>query len=178
VSNRQLLPKPSPPLFLLAPKNLRETIIKWLLVILVIILIHYDTIMTMPKIGKVIESTGCNIRTHERKTAQALATIGLVVEFVLTSKQDFTKSPDLFINGECWEIKSPKTSNLKQIEKNLKLASKQSTNIILDSQRVKNIPDKKIQAFLISRFKSRRFVIKKLLFINRNRRIVDISKLV
>jgi hypothetical protein len=45
--------------------------------------------------GKIIEPARCNIRDHERKTAKAIANTGCIVEFVLESDQDFTKSPDL-----------------------------------------------------------------------------------
>jgi hypothetical protein len=130
----------------------------------------------MPKIGKIIEPSRGNIRDHERRTARSIANTGLTVEFILESTQDLTKSPDLVIDGVHWEMKSPTTDKLKQIENNLKKANRQSKNIIIDSQRVRRIPDKKIQAFLLARLQSQKS-IERLLFVNRRREVIDINAL-
>lgn len=127
--------------------------------------------------GKIIEPAECNIRDHERRTAKAIASTGLIVEFMPEKNQDYTKSPDLLINDVRWEMKSPKTANMSQIERNLKRANKQSSNIIIDSQRIKGVPDKKIQDYLISKLRTQK-TIKKLVFINRNREVVDLTKLI
>jgi hypothetical protein len=128
------------------------------------------------KIGKVIEPSRCNIREHERRTAKAIANTGLIVEFVPESKKDFTKSPDILIDGIRWEMKSPKTDKLNQIQNNLKKANRQSKYIIIDTQRVKRLPDKAIQNFLLTRYKNQKS-IKGLWFVNRRREVVDITKL-
>lgn len=47
------------------------------------------------------------------------------------------KTADLDINGEKWEIKSPRGSGKKTIENNLRTARKQSRYIILDLRRIK-----------------------------------------
>lgn len=131
----------------------------------------------MTKLGKIIEPSRGNIREHERRTAKAIANMGLTVEFILESDQDFTKSPDILIEGIRWEMKSPTTDKLKQIQNNLKKANRQSKNIIIDSQRVKRIPDSKIQAFLLQRLKAQKS-IERLLFVNRRREVIDINDLV
>jgi len=130
----------------------------------------------MNKLGKVIESPKCNVREHVRRTAKAIASAGLTVEFVPASDKDSTKSPDVIIGGKHWEMKSPKTIKMSQIEKNLKRASKQSKNIIIDSQRIKYIPDKKIQAFLVEKLQMQKS-IEHLIFVNRQREVVDINKI-
>jgi hypothetical protein len=130
----------------------------------------------MKRVGKIIEPSRGNIRDHERRTARAIANTGLTVEFVLASDQYLTKSPDLLIDGALWEMKSPKTSKLNQIQNNLKKANRQSAYIIIDSQRIKRLPDKKIQDFLISRLRSQGS-IKHLLFVNRRREVIDINGL-
>jgi hypothetical protein len=129
------------------------------------------------KAGKVIEPAHCNIRDHERRTAKAIAATGLVVEFVPESTRDLTKSPDIIVEGLRWEMKSPKTDKWNQIQNNLKKANRQSKYIIIDSQRIKHLPDKSIQNFLLERYKKQKS-IKRLLFVNRKRQVIDIANLV
>lgn len=131
----------------------------------------------MKRVGKIIEPSRGNIREHERRTARAIANTGVTVEFMLEPEYDFTKTPDLIIEGILWEMKSPRTDKLSQIEKNLKRASKQSPNIIIDSQRIKHLPDKKLQYFLCNRLQAQRS-IKRLLFVNRRREVIDINALI
>lgn len=47
------------------------------------------------------------------------------------------KTPDIEVNGVKWEIKSPKGDSKKTIENNLRLARKQSRNIVIDLGRSK-----------------------------------------
>lgn len=129
------------------------------------------------KQGKIIEPAKVNIRPHERSTARAIARTGMVVEFVIKSEYTHTNSADLLIDGIVWEMKSPQTDKWTQLEKNLKRASKQSPYIIIDSQRVKRMQDRTIQNFLIAKFKANKS-IKRLLFVNRRREVIDISDLI
>ena len=129
----------------------------------------------MVKVGKITESPECNVRDHERRTAKALAKAGISVEFVPPSDKNSAKSPDVVIAGRYWEMKSPITAKMAQIEKNLKRASKQSENVIIDSQRVKFIPDQKLQKFLVEKLGTQKS-IKRLLFVNRQREVIDINK--
>jgi hypothetical protein len=82
---------------------------------------------------------GLAIWQHELATAEALAKVGYVVEFLPVDKRKDTKSPDVVMNGEKWEIKAPKTDKLSAIERNLKRATKQSDNIIIDSRRMSKL---------------------------------------
>ena len=127
--------------------------------------------------GKIIAPPKANIRAHERKTAETLAQAGYVVEFVLASPVDNTRTPDILMNGKRWEIKSRTTSKLRQIEFNLIKASRQSENIIIDGQRIKHLPDKKVQAFLLVKLQERKS-IQRLLYINKHRKVIDINTLV
>ena len=130
----------------------------------------------MRKYGKIIEPAHANIRDHERHTAQAIAMTGVDVEFVIPIG-GITKSADIMINGCHWEMKSPVTSKMAQIEKNLKKASKQSAYIIVDTQRIKLLPDKKVEVFLIEALKKNRS-IKRLLLVDRRRNVIDINTLI
>lgn len=67
------------------------------------------------------------------------------------------------------------TSNLKAIEKNLRKALDQSNCVILDSRRMKGIPDhaieRELQACAAGRIKN----LKRLLFVNRKAQVIDIK---
>lgn len=120
---------------------------------------------------------GINVWRHELLTADALATAGYIVEFLPTKDIKNTKSPDVLMNGEKWELKAPKTDKLSAIERNPKRATKQSSNIVIDSHRLRKIRDSTVQAFLLQKLKQQK-TIKKLLFVNRKHQVIDISKLI
>ena len=129
--------------------------------------------MTPKKQINIIIPKGINIWPHELKTAQALANAGYNVEFLKTNNLSHSKSPDIKINELKWEIKSPKTDKLSAIERNLKRATKQSANIIIDSQRMSKLHDSTIQRMLIKKLNQQK-AIKNIIFINRKRQVIDI----
>lgn len=67
--------------------------------------------------------------SHELLAAQ------IVAEFyqceVLFLRRKINKTPDLKINREAWELKSPKGSSKRTIDNILRTASKQSSNIMI-----------------------------------------------
>jgi hypothetical protein len=127
--------------------------------------------------GEIRIPAGINVWKHELSTANALAETGFVVEFLPTKDIKNTKSPDILMNGEKWELKAPKTVKLSAIERNLKRATKQSGNIVIDSHRLRKIHDSTVQNFLLQKLKQQK-TIKKLLFVNRKHQVIDISKLI
>lgn len=127
--------------------------------------------------GEIRIPAGINVWQHELSTANALAKAGHVVEFLPTKDIKNTKSSDILMNGENWELKAPKTDKLSAIERNLKRATKQSSNIVIDSHRLRKIRDSAVQVFLLQKFKQQK-TIKKLLFVNRKRQVIDIGKLI
>ncbi len=127
--------------------------------------------------GEIRIPAGINVWKHELSTANALAQAGYVVEFLPTKDIKDTKSPDILMDGEKWELKAPKTDKLSAIERNLKRATKQSSNIVIDSHRLRKIHDSTIQALLLQKFKQQK-TIKKLLFVNRKHQVIDISTLI
>lgn len=139
----------------------------------------YSMVMTRTKNnnGGIRIPANTNVWKHELHTARALAMAGYVVEFLLAKNIKNVKSPDIFMNGHKWEIKSPKTDRLSVVERNLKRATRQSHNVIIDSHRLRKLHDVTIQRFLVQKYKEQK-TIKRLLFINRKRKIVDISMLV
>ena len=74
------------------------------------------------KTRQIIIQSGANVWPHEMKTAEALAAAGRTVEFIRRSEEQRTTSADAIIDGIVWEMKAPKASNLKAIEKNLRKA--------------------------------------------------------
>ena len=129
------------------------------------------------KPGKIIISHGAHAWPHELLTAGALAEAGYIIEFLAIKNMKHAKSPDVLIGGEVWEIKSPVASKLSAVERNLKRAYRQSANIVFDSHRMGRLPDKSIQNELIKQFKLTKN-IKQILFVNRKRDVIDISKLI
>ena len=126
--------------------------------------------------GSIIIPAGLDVWDHELKTAQVFAKHGYTVEFLIVNQGQRIKTADVLIDSIVYEIKSPKTDKLSAVERNLKRATKQSSNIIVDSRRMHKIHDTTIQGFLLQKLKHQR-TIKKLLFVNRKHEIIDISEL-
>ena len=131
--------------------------------------------MKKPK-GEIRIPAGVSIWKHELDTANVLAAAGYVIEFLASRNVQNNKSADIVINGEEWELKAPKSDRLAAIERNLKRATKQSSNIVIDSRRMSKLHDKTIQQFLIQKLQQQK-TIKKLLFINRKHELIDINKI-
>lgn len=127
------------------------------------------------KRGQIIIQSGANVWPHEMKTAEALAATGYTIEFIRRSEGQRTTSADAIIDGITWEMKAPKASNLKAIEKNLRKALDQSDCIILDSRRMKGIPDHAIERELRACAAGRIKKLKHLLFVNRKAQVIDIK---
>ncbi|MCL2094741.1 hypothetical protein FWH13_01350 [Candidatus Saccharibacteria bacterium] len=124
-------------------------------------------------VGKVIKTGGLNVWPHEQLMADILAAAGHVVEFLPPATTDGTQTPDVLIDGLKWEMKSPRASNLKTVERNLKRARWQSSRIVFASHRMKQVPDRAIERELHQRVKSVKGITS-LKFINRHGNIIDI----
>lgn len=124
--------------------------------------------------GKIIIPSDVNVWPHEYQTALSLAKAGHVVEFIRKNARDNESTADVIISGVEWEMKAPRSGSIKSIERNLKRAKWQSENVILDSRRMKKVPDKAIEREL------RKYIVeiaglKRILFVNRHGDIVDIN---
>ena len=87
------------------------------------------------------------------------------------------KTADILLDNVAYEIKSPKSANSNTLEHVLKKALKQSSNIIIDTSRMKNVRDDNTRRFLINQVRIRK-QIKKLIMISKQGQIIDISSLV
>ena len=126
------------------------------------------------KQGKIIITTPRKLWPHELRIAQILAESGHEIKFLGESN---LHNPDILLDGIEFEIKSPKSSNTNSLEHLLKKAIKQSPNIIIDTSRLKNTPDRNLQRFLVHQFKLRK-QIKRLILITKKGKIIDISSLI
>ena len=84
------------------------------------------------------------------------------------------KSPDLKINGEIWELKSPIGKSKNTIHNNIKGARKQSTNIIIDLRRCKMNKSKALSR-IRDAYKKRKRKTGRYLIIEKNGKILDVS---
>ena len=123
--------------------------------------------------GKVIRANGAKPKPHEYITAEALADVGYIVRFI-PSKINIGMA-DCYINNTIFEMKAPEGRTVDCIERNLRKATNhQSSNIIIDSFRIKNIQDRSIQNYLIKKL-SLQYGIRRIIFVNRKREVIDIN---
>jgi hypothetical protein len=78
------------------------------------------------KHGKIIIPCGVFPERHELETASFFAETGTDVEFLPPSYVKGVYSPDIQMDGQRWEIKSPCGSSKRTIENNYRNAQKQS----------------------------------------------------
>jgi hypothetical protein len=116
-----------------------------------------------------------NVWPHEKVTAETLAEDGYYVEFMRASTREGEHSADCCLNGELWELKAPNGKKISLVEKNLRKAKRQSSKIVFDSHRTKNLPDKAIERELRTQINHIKGV-DQIKFIDKHRKIVDIMK--
>lgn len=124
--------------------------------------------------GKILIPADANPWPHEQRVARILALAGHSVEFIPEAN---LKTPDIFLDGTTYEIKSPITDNQKKIIRNVKRALEKCPNVIIDSSRIKGVRDDAIQRTLKNKMRDLPG-LKKLLLINKRGQIIDISSLV
>ena len=122
--------------------------------------------------GKTIIPFGVFVEQHELDVAKVLNKLGKDVEFILPSRVKFSRTPDIKMDGLLWEIKSPKGSSSRTIETNLRCASKQARNIIIDLRRIKIDEPRCISH--IKREVNFRKVIKNIIIIRKNSEVIQI----
>lgn len=92
------------------------------------------------KIGRITVPKNALVQPHEFNVATILSWAGEDVEFIPATNN--RRTPDIKYGGLEWEIKSPLGNSSRTLENNMRLALKQSTNIIIDLQRI-GLPDEK-----------------------------------
>ena len=125
-------------------------------------------------VGNITIPGDVEVWPHEQRTATALARAGHDVKFIKKSDKDHEKTPDVLIDGERWEMKAPKASSARAVERNLHRALQQSPCVIFDCRRMKNLPDAAVERELRKRAGELRS-LKRLVFVNRRGEVVDIK---
>lgn len=123
--------------------------------------------------GRIIIAAGANVWPHEMDTARALASAGIEVRFICRREGQYIHTPDILINGFEWEIKSPQSSNAKALQRNLRKALHQANRVIIDSIRIKGMPDAVVERELRKLSQSMRS-LRSLKFVTKKRTVIDI----
>lgn len=122
--------------------------------------------------GNITIPAGLNVWPHELRIAQALAAAGYDVEFVARREGEYQRTADLMIAGRSWGMKAPRSSNVKAVERNLKRARWQSPRIVLDSRRMKGLPDHAVEHAL-RKWSHEVKGVERVLFANRHGDVID-----
>ena len=125
-------------------------------------------------IGRIIKPGDVSPWPHEEATAKVLALYGHNVEFIRKSNREREHSADVYVDGVKWEFKSPTAHHTKTILKNLKEAKWQSKNVVLDSRRMKGVPNEAIVRELKKSIKEVP-EIAKLRYVSKSSELIDIK---
>ncbi len=138
-----------------------------------------DTLLPMvrKRIGIIVVPPGVFIDVHEKIAVDFLATkLGNDITFLTPDRRRGTKTPDIEMNGLRWEIKSPTGKSSRTIENNLRLALKQSPNIVLDLRRMDGrIPTNKFLKEIEKQFQLTK-TIKRIIVITRQEVHIDFER--
>ena len=124
--------------------------------------------------GEIIIEPGANVWPHELKTAEALAHAGHSVRFVRASQGQRVTAADIVMGGVVWDMKAPTVGTRKALERNLRRAARQSSSIIVDSQRIRSISDAQVEREL-RKLSSLITAVRRLLFVNRKCEVITIK---
>lgn len=129
--------------------------------------------MQKQKIGKITIVGDANVWPHEMETVRSLIRDGRDVELIDSGGKG-GGSADIRMDGLIWEMKAPKSDSIKAVERNVKRARIQSENVIIDSRRMKRVPDNAIQKALEKHAQEVKGV-SRLLFVNRHGVVIVIK---
>ena len=124
--------------------------------------------------GKTIIPFGAHPEQHEIEIAKILNKYGKNIEFLIPIEAKYARTPDIKMDGDFWEIKSPKGNSSRTIENNLRCALRQSKNIIIDLRRIK--VDETRAIFQIKEKFKKIKIIKNILIVRKNSEILDIIR--
>ena len=113
---------------------------------------------------------GRKLWAQEKRVAEILALDGHYVEFLV---EGLLPSADIRLDGVEFEIKSPESFNPNTLEHTIRDTLKQSSNIIIDTSRMKRAHDYQVQRFLTG-IVYRNTRIKRLLMVTKRGKIIDI----
>lgn len=111
---------------------------------------------------------------HENITINTLLADGNDIELIQKSHTPRTKSTDIFMRELVWEMKSPTGKTLRPIERIVRRATRQSSNIIIDLRRTP-LSDKVLVDAIIKYFHQIR-EIRNLWIIDKQSEIIKFKK--
>ena len=111
---------------------------------------------------------------HEFLVAKIFSEQGKSVTFLPASNISGVHQPDFLIDGEKWELKSPKGSSRRTLQNNIHKAQSQSKNIIIDLHRIK-LDEQKCISQISFEFEKRKS-INKILIITKKNEIIDLKR--
>ena len=124
--------------------------------------------------GIIQKQIGAEIKPHEQRTADFLASQGYDLLFIAPDRTKGSKNPDIEMYGLLWELKSPEGNGSRTIENIMRAGSKQARNIVLDLRRTSRV-DSKCLAEIKSRFAHLRSV-KRALIITKSLELIELHK--
>jgi hypothetical protein len=133
--------------------------------------------MARNQIGIIIVPPGVFMNVHEKMAVDFLATkIGNDITFLVPERRKGARTPDIEMNGLRWEIKSPTGKSSRTIENNLRIAIKQSPNVVIDLRRMDGrIPTSRLLKEVEHRFNDAKS-IKRLIVITRLETYIDLKR--
>lgn len=125
------------------------------------------------KKGRIIPN-GVSLEKHENDTVVFFTNLGYTIELIPPVLTPNSKTPDLIMLGQSWEMKSPLSGSKNALERSFKKAARQSENIILDLRRTtaNSIEALKICEKLFDSSKR----IRKMKVITKNQKLKEYSK--
>ena len=108
---------------------------------------------------------------HEFETAKFFSELGKDIVFIRPSSIPNVHRPDILMDGVEWEIKCPEGEGKRTIEKIIKKAEKQSSNIILDLRWIR-IPENRCLSQIKHNFDTKQ-QIKRIVVITKGLRLIE-----
>ena len=130
----------------------------------------------MKKYYKVIVETSAKDRPYDFEMSAAILVAEYFETDVVFLRPTPLKSPDLKINGQIWELKSPMGNGKNTIHNVFVTARHQSYNIIIDLRRCKMNKNKAFSR-IREAFNKRRRVRCQLKIITKDNRVIDIAEI-
>ena len=124
--------------------------------------------------GGKIKYNHIKLRKHELSTIKFLADCGHDIELIPKINIEGIHTPDIWMDGEPWEMKSPCGKSNSVIRNNLQTAARQSNNVIIDLRRVKRDEARCLREIEREFAYSRR--ISKIIVITKSQKSLDFHK--
>jgi hypothetical protein len=91
--------------------------------------------LSVDRHGGVVVPCGLLVSPHELATAQRLAVVGFNVRFNTLSHEPGVKNPDVTIDDQIWELKSPQGAGKNTVARQFTRAAAQSDRLVIDTAR-------------------------------------------